>query len=382
MDLNCCGVEGGEAEALDAGQDGVGGFGPDEGSGMSVDALDVGADGGFQRARRAVHAAPELLVGEVGEEPFDLVDPGRRGRGEVHVPARPLGEPPLDRRGLVGRHVVHDDVDVLILGHVGLDGVQEGAELAGAVACEAASDDPAGGGIQGGEQGERAVAGIVVAPPLGLSRSHRQQGLGAVERLDLRLFVDTQHERPLGRVEVEPDDIADLLDEQGVGRQLEGLAAVRLQPERPPDAMDRRGRVADGRRHRAQRPVGGVGGRRLQGQTDHLGDRIVADPPRRAGTGLVVQPVEALLGEPATPLADRVLVRTQSLRNRLVRHAVRRGEDDARPPRQPLRRPPPPRQAFELGPLRHRQLDRDRRLAHGSCPLRSSMILQTSRSGH
>src|SRR5512144_2295510 len=49
-------------------------------------------------------------------------------------------------------------------------------------------------------------------------------------------FPET-YQRALRRVEVEADDVAHLLDEQRVGGQLEGLAAVRLQRERPPNAM-------------------------------------------------------------------------------------------------------------------------------------------------
>src|SRR5580704_8435981 len=36
---------------------------------------------------------------------------------------------------------------------------------------------------------------------------HRQPRLGAVERLDLRLLVDRQHQRVLGRIDIEADDI-------------------------------------------------------------------------------------------------------------------------------------------------------------------------------
>ena len=56
------------------------------------------------------------------------------------------------------------------------------------------------------------------------------------ERLELRLFVDAQHQGVVGWVEVEPNDVAHLVDKQRVSRQLEGLDAVRLQSKGPPDA--------------------------------------------------------------------------------------------------------------------------------------------------
>jgi hypothetical protein len=55
-----------------------------------------------------------------------------------------------------------------------------------------------------------------MAASLGLPRAHRQQRLGAVERLDLRLFIDAQHQSAVGRVEIEPNDVAHFVDKQRV----------------------------------------------------------------------------------------------------------------------------------------------------------------------
>src|SRR3712207_8521710 len=52
------------------------------------------------------HAAPDLARGEQGEPALDEVDPGCRGQREVQVVARPLGQPVLDQRRLVGAQVV------------------------------------------------------------------------------------------------------------------------------------------------------------------------------------------------------------------------------------------------------------------------------------
>ena len=60
------------------------------------------------------------------------------------------------------------------------------------MALVATADDPAGGDVEGGEQRGGAVALVIMAAPLGLARSHRQQRLGAVERLNLRLFIDAK----------------------------------------------------------------------------------------------------------------------------------------------------------------------------------------------
>jgi hypothetical protein len=56
---------------------------------------------------------------------------------------------------------------------------------------------------------------------LHLPRTHGQKRLCAIERLDLALLVETQHDRSFGRIEVKPDDITHLFDKQRVGRERE-----------------------------------------------------------------------------------------------------------------------------------------------------------------
>ena len=77
--------------------------------------------------------------------------------------------------------------------------------------------------------------------------------------LDLRLFIDAQHQSAVGRVEIEPNDVAHFVDKQRVGRQLEGFDPVRLQSKGPSDAPHAQGRDAAVPRHAAGAPVGGSG---------------------------------------------------------------------------------------------------------------------------
>jgi hypothetical protein len=74
-----------------------------------------------------------------------------------------------------------------------------------------------------------------VGAPLDLSRAHGKQRLRSVQRLDLALFVDAQNQRAFGRRQVQADNIAHLLDKQGVGGKLERFGAMGLKwPERTP----------------------------------------------------------------------------------------------------------------------------------------------------
>ena len=108
-------------------------------------------------------------------------------------------------------------MDALAGRDIGLDGVEEADELLVAVALHAAPDDLAL------EQGRRTGWSCHAACSRGSAKTalfHRQAGLGAVERLDLRLFVDREHDGVGRRVDVEPDHIAQF-DEVGIVRKLE-----------------------------------------------------------------------------------------------------------------------------------------------------------------
>ena len=63
---------------------------------------------------------------------------------------------------------------------------------------------------------------IVMGSSFRLPWLHGKYRLGAVKCLNLRLFVDTKHQRSLGRIQVKPDHVSYLLDEQRVVRELEG----------------------------------------------------------------------------------------------------------------------------------------------------------------
>jgi hypothetical protein len=80
---------------------------------------------------------------------------------------------------------------------------------------------------------------VVMGAPLDLSGLHRQKRLRAVERLDLALFVDADHQRFLRRIEIETDNVAHLFDELRVRGQLECLGSMGLQGKGAPDAMNR-----------------------------------------------------------------------------------------------------------------------------------------------
>src|SRR3954447_5853027 len=86
--------------------------------------------------------------------------------------------------------VVDHDVQ-LAAGIGGGDLLEEGQELLVAVPVGAGLGDLAGGHLEGGEQRGGAVPDVIEAGRLRMSGAHRQRRRAALQRLDLRLLIDT-----------------------------------------------------------------------------------------------------------------------------------------------------------------------------------------------
>ncbi len=86
---------------------------------------------------------------------------------------------------LVGSIVVENDVDRLVVGHLGVDGVEEANELLMTMTLHVAADDGAVEHVEGGKQRGCTVPLVVVGHCAEPALLHRQARLGAVERLDL-----------------------------------------------------------------------------------------------------------------------------------------------------------------------------------------------------
>src|SRR6202035_4533086 len=106
--------------------------------------------------------------------------------------------------------------------------------------------------------------------------------VGTVQRLNLALFVGAQNEGMLGRIEVQTDDVLQFLCEGGIAAEFEGSYLVRLQPMSAPDAPYTGLADAGRRRHRARRPVRGVGWLLMQRHLHHSVHPAVGNDARSA----------------------------------------------------------------------------------------------------
>jgi hypothetical protein len=144
-----------------------------------------------QVADRGEAAAADGLAGDDREEDLDQVQPGSRGRGEVHGDPGVLCQPGGHPRVFVGGVVVGHDVQR----HpwVGLGDLFEAAqELIGSVPQVAGVGDHPGGHYECGEQGGGAVPAVVVGGLLRQPGPDGQDRCGPVQRLDLGLLVHAQ----------------------------------------------------------------------------------------------------------------------------------------------------------------------------------------------
>src|ERR1700691_340654 len=152
----------------------------------------------------------------------------------MEMEARMAFEPGADLGMLVRRVIVDDQVQLPFGRGLAVDLVEETDELLMPVAGHTLADDAALQHVERGEQRRRAVALVIMGHRPAATALHRQPRLGAVERLDLRLLIDPEHQRVLGRIDVETDDILNLGGKLRIVRQLEGAHPMRLFTAGPP----------------------------------------------------------------------------------------------------------------------------------------------------
>ena len=201
----------------------------------------------------------------------------------------------------------------------------------------ALADDRAAGDVEGGEQRGGAVTQVIVGHAFDVAEAHRQQRLAALQGLDLALLVDAQHDGVVGRVQIQADDIANLLDEEGIGGQLEVFLAVRLHAEPLKPALHGALGHASVGGQAAHAPVGAARRTGLEGAVDHVGDTFVLETAWPAGAQLIVQAFDPVLKIALPPLADRGMGQSHALGDRAIGFAVGAGEHDLDPAHQPMR---------------------------------------------
>lgn len=193
------------------------------------------------------------------------------------------------------------------------------------------SEDFASGDVESRKEGRRSVTDVAVGHSLDVAQSQRQEWLGPVKRLDLALLIDAQDQSLIRWVEIQTDDVSDLLDEEGIRGELEVLLPVRLDAKRLPDALDgglgELGLLGD----RATAPVSLVLGFRLEGLSDETRDLLIRERPGTPRTRLIVETLDPLEQESASPHTDGWSREIQLLCDGLIGPSFGCEKDDACP---------------------------------------------------
>ena len=312
---------------------------PLEGLRVGVVIVEEAVDGGLEVGDGSKHAAFEAALGQDGEKAFDGVEPRGRGRREVERPSWVARQPSSHGWMLMGGVVVDDRVDRLPGGNLALDGVEKADELLMPMALHVAADHGSVEHVHRRKQGRRPVPLVVMGHGSGAALLERQPGLGPVERLDLALFVDAEHDSVRRRIDVEPDDVAQLADEVRVIGQLELPDAMRLEPVRAPDALH--GTDADTHRlgHRPACPMRPFARRLLHGQRDDALRDGGIELRDAGGPRLVAQkPGHAFGGEALLPAPDAGLGLARLAHDRVCPQPLGAEQHDLRTPHMLLRR--------------------------------------------
>ena len=156
------------------------------------------------------------LLGDESKPTFDLIEPGGVGRSVVDFEARSLRQPETYPGMFVGGVVVDNQMNVKTFRHSVIDPLEKLKKLLVTMTCLALRQDSAGGDIEGGKQGGGAVANVVMGYTLHVPQSHEQHRLGPVDGLNLRLLINGEHDRMVGRVQIEPYHIAYFFNKEGV----------------------------------------------------------------------------------------------------------------------------------------------------------------------
>src|ERR1700682_2988341 len=228
--LVCCSINK-FTKTLEFVEDRIGARGPHKRPLVGIVVSYVVVDLVHQFTHAAEGAAPDRLLSDEREPALDLVEPAGVGGSVMDVVARPAREPGFDRGVFVSAVVVGNQVDLELGGDAAVEMIEKGQELLMAMARLALRDDRAVKHVERREQSGGTVAKVVVGYAFDITPSHRQHRLGPLQRLDLALFVHTQHQGLVRRIEIEPGDVAHFLHEERVGGELETFAAVRLQAE-------------------------------------------------------------------------------------------------------------------------------------------------------
>ncbi len=177
------------------------------------------------------------------------------------------------------------------------------------------------------------MALIIMCHGSGAAFLQRQARLGPVERLDLALLIETEDDGMGGRIDIEADHVAQLVNELGVVRELELKHPMRLEAMCAPDPLDGADADPGSLSHHGASPVRCLARRIAERQRDDALGYFAAERFNARRPRLVTkQALEAFLHEAFLPTPDASFRRAAAAHDLRGADAIRAEQDDLGPP--------------------------------------------------
>ena len=185
---------------------------------------------------------------------------------------------------------------------------------------------------EGRKQGGCAVAFVIVRHCPAAALLDGETRLGAVERLDLTLLVDTQNQGLVWRIEIQSNYVAEFLNKVFVAAELEGPDQMWLEVVLLPDPLNGCLAKTLGFGHASRTPVSGVGGCGVQCGLDYRTDFFHRDLGFATRTGRIFfQPRQTQCQKTLSPELNGRSRHPQSFGDSLTEDAVGSHHDDFGP---------------------------------------------------
>ncbi len=230
--------------------------------------LNVSHDSVGQLTYTFERTTTNLLVGDVAKPPLNKIQPRTARRDEVHVEPRMPLQPCFDPGMFVRVVVIHDQVQVHGRRRLFVHKLEKLDPLLMAMTRHARSNQLTLRQFQRCKQRRGPIALVIMRHRTAPALLERKARLRAIQGLNLALLVAAQNERMVRRIEIQPDNIHQFVDEVGVAAEFESSDMGRFQIMRLPYAIDQIGTDTQMFGQRPNAPVRCVGRRLMKSRLD------------------------------------------------------------------------------------------------------------------